>query len=114
MSESYKPMVNHITRIILRLIEDPVPYGPLAGTESPAPAAVRDFGARLAYRAERVAAMLDVLAERGFVFKFEKDRVLAESAVMEAQDAKKYLLDAGFRDTEFQVFLEYARKWGVL
>ena len=58
--------------------------------------------------------LLDALAERGFVFKFEKDRVLAESAVMEAQDAKKYLLDAGFRDTEFQVFLEYARKWGVL
>lgn len=114
MSETYKPMVNHVTRVIFRLIEDPVPYGPLAGDASPGPAAVRAFGARLALRSERVAAMMEVLAERGFIFKFDKDRIYAESGVVEAQDAKKSLLSAGFEDTEFQVFLEYARKWGVL
>lgn len=114
MSETYKPMVNHITRVILRLVEDPVPYETVAGADPLDPAAVRAFGDRLKNRAERVAAMMEALAGRGFVFKFEKDRILADSNEMEAQDAKRYLIESGFADTEFQVFLEYARKWGVL
>ena len=114
MSEPYKPMVNHLTRVILKLIEEPVPYGPLAASLQPSPAAVRRFGERLALRAERVAAMMEALAARGFTFKFAKDRVFADSEEMEAQDAKKYLLSLGFEDTEFQVLLEYARKWEVL
>jgi predicted deacetylase len=116
MSESYRPVVNHLTRIILKLIEDPVPYDLVAPSEQQPPTAanVRRFGDRLARRAERVAAMMDVLAARGFTFKFEKDRVFADSNEMEAQDAKRYLLSQGFEDTEFQVLLEYARKWGVL
>ena len=114
MSESYKPMVNHITRVILRLIDDPVPYDLVAEADPLTADSVRAFGARLAGRAERVAAIMDVLAERGFTFTFAKDRILADSSEMEAQEAKRYLLSSGFEDTEFQVFLEYARKWGVL
>ncbi len=114
MSESYKPMVNHLTRIIFKLVEEPVPYGTLAVAEQPSPAAVRRFGERLALRADRVAAMMEALADRGFTFKFAKDRIFADSESMEAQEAKKYLLTRGFEDTEFQVLLEYARKWEVL
>lgn len=113
MSEPYKPMVNHLTRIILKLVEEPVPYDALAAGQ-PSPAAVRSFGERLAGRAERVAAMMEALAARDFTFKFAKDRIFADSAELEAQEAKKYLLALGFADTEFQVLLEYARKWEVL
>ncbi len=114
MSEPYKPMVNHLTRIIIKLIEDPVPYGTLATAASPTAAAVRRFGERLAGRADRAAAMMEALEAKGFTFKFEKDRIFADSNEMEAQEAKKYLISLGFADTEFQVLLEYARKWGVL
>ncbi len=116
MSENYRPVVNHLTRIILKLIEEPVPYELVAPSElqPPSAAGVRRFGESLARRAERVAAMMDVLAARGFTFKFEKDRVFADSIEMEAQDAKRYLLTKGFEDTEFQVLLEYARKWDTL
>lgn len=114
MSEPSKYMVNHLTRIVLELIEQPVPYGLVAIAGQPTPAAVRRFGERLARRLERVAAMMEALEARGFTFKFAKDRVFADSAEMEAQEAKKYLLSLGFEDTEFQVLLEYARKWEVL
>jgi hypothetical protein len=114
MSEPSQYMVNHLTRIILKLIEEPVPYETVTAPGLPTPGSVRGFGQRLAARADRVAAMMEALAARGFVFKFEKDRVFADSETMEAQEAKKYLLTQGFEDTEFQVMLEYARKWEVL
>ncbi len=114
MSEPYKPMVNHLTRIILNLVEDPVPYDIITRQGTPSPGSVRSFGEHLAGRAGRVAAMMEALAARGFVFKLEKNRVLADSETMEAQDAKRYLLSQGFADNEFQVLLEYARKWDVL
>jgi superfamily II DNA/RNA helicase len=114
LSETYKPMVNHLTRIILKLVEDPVPYDIVAAAEPLTPDSVRQFGRQLEGRAERVAAMMEALAERGFTFKFEKDRIFADSSAMEAQEAKKYLIARGFQDREFQVMLEYARKWGVM
>lgn len=114
MSETYRPVVNHLTRIILRLIDEPVPYGEVASAEAPTADGVRQFGGRLARRTEQVAAMMEALAARGFTFTFAKDRVFADSSEMEAQDAKKYLLSQGFEDSEFQVLLEYARKWGVM
>lgn len=112
MSEPYKPMVNHNTRVILILIDDPAPYKEIA--DSPTPESVRALGSRLATRVERVASIMDALAKQDFTFKFAKDRIFADSTEMEAQDAKKYLLSLGFQDSEFQVFLEYARKWEVL
>ncbi len=114
MSEPYKPMVNHLTRIILKLVEDPVPYDTVTQQGPPTPTGVRSFGERLARRADRVAGMMEALAARGFVCKFAKDRVFADSDTMEAQDAKRYLLSQGFDDSEFQVMLEYARKWDTL
>lgn len=114
MSEPSKYMVNHLTRIIMRLVEEPLPYGSVATANPVVPADVRGFGDRLQTRAARVAAMMEALADHGFVCKFSKNCVLADSDAMEAQEAKKYLLARGFEDTEFQVMLEYARKWDVL
>jgi SOS response regulatory protein OraA/RecX len=113
MSETYQSVVNHLTRIILKLVEEPISYEEVAAQPQSADS-VRRLGQRLSRRTERVAAMMEALAERGFTFKLEKDRIFADSIEMEAQDAKRYLLSRGFEDTEFQVLLEYARKWDVL
>jgi hypothetical protein len=58
--------------------------------------------------------LLRVLEQKGFAFKTGKDCVYAVSAEIEAQDAKEFLLAQGFHDNEFQVFLEYTRKWGTM
>ncbi len=65
-------------------------------------------------RAERAGDLARALAERGFALRRERRRVVADSTTVEAQDAKRYLLSLGFRDREFQVFLEYVRRWGIL
>jgi len=62
-------------------------------------------------RADELAA---ALAERGFEVREERRRIVADSTVVEGQDVKAYLRDRGFEDREFQVFVEFVRKWGVL
>lgn len=114
MGKDYTAVVNHLTRIILHLVEEPAPFAKVDLPDSPSAANVRLLGERLKERAERVAAMMEALAAKNFTFRFNKDRIFAESNEVEAQEAKKYLLSLGFQDTEFQVFLEYVRKWGML
>jgi hypothetical protein len=114
MANPYQPMVYHLTRITLALIDEENLYTDIRGVEPIDSRNVRKYGKRLADRAERVAAMMDLLAAQGFTFKAGKDCIYADSEEVEAQDAKRYLLESGFHDQEFQVYLEYMRKWGVL
>jgi len=114
MSEDYTSVVNHLTRVIFHLIEAPVPYAKVNLPGAPSAENVRLLGRRLKERTERVAAMMDALAAKGFSFQFKTDKIYAESNEVEAQEVKQYLLSLGFHDTEFQVFLEYVRKWGML
>jgi len=65
-------------------------------------------------REPRAEAIARTLAEQGFSVRRERRRLVADSTVVEAQDAKRALLARGFRDREFQVQLEYVRQWGVL
>ncbi len=64
--------------------------------------------------AERAPDLVAALAAFGFVVRREGGRVVAESDRIEALDAKRYLRALGYRDREFEVFLEYVRRWGVL
>jgi hypothetical protein len=64
--------------------------------------------------AERAADLVRALALQGFSVRRERDRLVAESDRIEAQDAKRYLRSLGFPDRDYQVFLEYVRAWGVL
>jgi hypothetical protein len=64
--------------------------------------------------AERAAEIVAALARHGFSVRREGDRLVADSDRVEAQDAKRYLRALGFRDREYQVFLEYVRAWGIL
>ncbi len=77
-------MVNHLTRITVDL-------------RSP--------------RADQIAG---ALAARGFSIRRERDRIVAESEAVEAQEAKRHLRSLGVPDREYRVFLEYVRRWGVL
>ena len=65
-------------------------------------------------REPRAEAIARTLAEQGFSVRRERRRLVADSTVVEAQDAKRALLARGFRDREFQVQLEYVRQWGIL
>jgi hypothetical protein len=65
-------------------------------------------------RSDRAEEIVRALALWGFAVRRERRRLVADSTTMEAGDAKRALLALGFHDREFQVFLEYVRRWGVL
>jgi hypothetical protein len=62
-------------------------------------------------RADDLAA---ALAARGFEVRRERRRLVADSTEVEGQDVKTYLRARGFGDREYQVFVEFVRKWGIL
>ena len=106
--------VNHVTRVILHLLDDPIPYDIITKAEPLTPNVVRQFSIHLQTRLERVAVMMELLAGKGFVLLQGKTCIYADSETVEAQEAKRYLLESGFRDREFQISLEYTRKWGMM
>ena len=65
-------------------------------------------------RAARADELARALADRGFDVRRERSRIVADSSEVEGQDVKAYLRGRGFEDREFQVFVEFVRKWGVL
>ncbi len=108
-------MVEYITRITMKLIKrDELDTNNLKNVSEVDANCVRSFGHQLAGRSERIAGMMERLAKKGFTFTAKQDSIIAESTKVEAQTAKRYLLQEGFHDSEFQVYLEYTRKWGVL
>ncbi|SDF08432.1 hypothetical protein [Sporolituus thermophilus] len=114
MAKNDRSMVHHLTRITLKLLDDPIPFDLVRKAQPPSAKDVRAFGRQLGNRAERVAKMMELLAAKGFTFTAGKDCIYADSAEMEAQAVKRYLLENGFQDQEFQVYLEYVRKWGIM
>lgn len=62
----------------------------------------------------RNISLLHILQRMGFAFKPGQNCIYAVSTEIEAQEAKEILLAEGFHDNEFQIFLEYTRKWGTL
>ncbi len=79
-------MVDHLTRVLL-----PSEVGPL----------------RILHAAEQLRGL-------GFAVRAERSGLVAESDRVEAQDAKRLLRALGFADREFQVRLDYERRWGTL
>lgn len=75
---------------------------------------IRIYGGPQFEKVHRVAAMMDLLAARGFEFRLEHQSIYAESTEVEAQEAENYLLSNGFDYSEFQVILEYTRMWGMM
>ena len=106
-------VVTHITRVALSLVPEAQILEALY-SHLPTPAAVRAVGKIMADRTERVAAMMEMLAQRGFSFERDKQTIFAYSNMVEAYEVKRDLISAGFADREFQIYLEYTRGWGML
>jgi hypothetical protein len=62
-------------------------------------------------RAEDLAA---ALGELGFAVRRERRRIVADSSEVEGQETKTRLRERGFEDREYQVFVEFVRRWGIL
>lgn len=114
MAKTYNEVVNHLTRVVLQLRPDPDCYEAVNRTGNITPETVKEFSRVLANRAERVAAMMDDLQAAGFTFTAKDDVIYADSKEVEAFEVKEYLRGKGFKDREFQIILEYARKWDML
>jgi hypothetical protein len=65
-------------------------------------------------RSPRAAAIAATLVSVGFEVRRERRRLVADSTKVEGQAAKAYLRERGFDDCDFQVFVEYVRRWGIL
>ncbi len=65
-------------------------------------------------RAPRAVDLASALTELGFEVRRERRRIVADSGDVEAQALKAELRGRGFADREYQVFVEFVRRWGIL
>jgi hypothetical protein len=106
-------VVTHLTRVALSLMPEAEVFNELYAQEL-TPDIVRQVGKLKAQRAERVAAMMELMTDQGFIFQRDKQIILGYSNTIEAYEIKRDLIRAGFADREFQIYLEYTRGWGML
>lgn len=62
----------------------------------------------------RGAGLAETLAVSGFTLRSSRGRLIAESTVIEAQEAKAHLRALGFEDREYRIHVEFSRQWGFL
>lgn len=108
------PVVTYLTRVILSLNPDVLTSAKEADNDGVTTQTVRQMGQNMKNRADRVAAMMELLERLGFAFSVKKQVVTAYSNQIEAYEVKRELKNAGFIDREFQIILEYTRGWGML
>ncbi len=107
-------MADHVTRIVLEIVEDEprsmgaAPAGPATGDD------VRRLGERVRRRAERVARAVEALREMGFGARLVNERAVCESTAVDPQAAQDRLRSLGFDDREYEVIVEYPEQWGGL
>ncbi len=110
-----EPIVTHVTEVKISLAYD---HGVLkkrnAGHEAVTQSMVVEAGKNILSHYERVALMMDLLERHGFTLRMGKNAVYCFSDEVEAKTAKRLLLDAGFKDRDFQITLVYTRGWGML
>jgi hypothetical protein len=64
--------------------------------------------------AARADELAGALAGLGFAVRRGRRGWVADSTEVEGQAVKTYLRGRGFADREFQVFVEFVRRWGIL
>ena len=113
--EAQTPIVTHLTRVKFSLAPDDDRLAEAASDkELITPLMVNQAGRHISDHYTRVTKMMELLADHGFSFRAGKNAVYCYSNEVEAGEAKRLLLAAGFRDREFQIVLEYTRGWGML
>lgn len=105
-------MVDYTTRVMFSL--NCPKQQPWSAFKPPAANDVEEYGRFIAERNQRVAAMMRILEKQGFIFKYIKGTICADSSEIEGQAVKKLLRTNGFADYEYQIYLEYYRRWGIL
>lgn len=108
------PVVTHLTQVVFHLDDRRIVETAALPRQNIGPAAARRFGVLMLERVNRIAAMMELLAVHGFYFERKGPVIHGYSHEIEAYEAKRILLEAGFRDCEFQIILEYTRGWGML
>ncbi|WP_333595054.1 hypothetical protein [Anaerospora hongkongensis] len=106
-----KPIVNHVTFIRMGLaVNLPIHLNtPQEGSHR-----LREAGILAKAHYDKLAAIMEALTELKFVFSTDKNYLYAKSEIVGARDAKEYLLAKGFKDQDFQIYLEYSRGWGMM
>jgi hypothetical protein len=109
------PVVTHLTRVKFSLApDDDMLEEAASGRKLITPLMVDQASKQISDHYNRVTKMMQLLADHGFSFRAGKKAVYCYSSEVEAGEAKRLLLSAGFRDREFQIQLEYTRGWGML
>lgn len=106
--------VNHNTRVTLKLPPVWKPDHSITAMPDVNRDEILAYGEACNSRCVRAVEMMDFLEKLGFRISSGKDCLFADSTEMEAKDVKLRLIAAGFHDREFQIVLEYTRKWGML
>ena len=109
------PIVTHVTQVTISLLPDEHILTDFSTGSGPVtPQIVSQAGKQITEHFMRVTSMMELLAGHGFSFRRSQKAVHGYSSEMEAGEAKRLLLEAGFKDREFQIILEYTRGWGML
>ena len=92
------------------------PLKAVAGAKEVTPEALRNLGEFLAFRLDRIAAMMEILtkAHSDWAVTGKKDQVIMETESLDFNEAIALLKEKGFRDEEYVLKVEYNRKWGML
>ncbi|WP_153060768.1 hypothetical protein [Moorella stamsii] len=86
----------------------------IRGVEMVRPEDVRDLGHFLQERLERVAAIMELLLARGWNCRGTRQAIILDGEDLEAHEVKELLLEQGFQPCEFEIKLDYTRKWGIM
>ncbi|HEY8909091.1 MAG TPA: hypothetical protein VIM51_02265 [Desulfosporosinus sp.] len=91
-------------------------FGDIVKVKKVKPEAVRALSKFLTTRLERIATMMELLAEAhdDWAMTGKKDYILMETETYDFNAAIKILKEQGFDESEFILKVEYTRKWGVL
>jgi hypothetical protein len=112
--EASKPIVTHVTQVTISLEPDDLLTDPAISSGPFTPAMMRQTSKQISDHYTRVITMMELLKSHGFSFRADKQAIHCFSTEVEAGEAKRLLLAAGFKDREFQIVLDYTRGWGML
>lgn len=82
----------------------------------PDPASIRALAASLSERLEHIAGMIEILqsVHDQWAVTGKKDRIILETDSFDFHSVGVVLEEQGFQASEYQVFVSYERKWGML
>lgn len=77
---------------------------------------IRELGAFLSERLEHIAQMIEILqsVHEQWVVTGKRDRVILETDSFDVHLVVNALAEQGFLASDYQLFVEYERKWGIL